>query len=157
MAERKRKRQTKNTETAIHVAPGSTIRFEQPVSHRKHKQNVVVVAAQEFSPVEGFANFLRDHAVVGLSIGFIIGSQMATVVKVLVSNFIDPLTHLLFGTALSQRALMLHFHDRAASLGWGAMVAAIVDLILLLIFIYLAFKFFNLDKLDQPKKVEEKK
>jgi len=151
MAERKRKRQTQKAESTIHVTPGSTIRFEQPHSNRKRKPNVVVVAAQEMNPVGGFTDFLREHAIVGLSIGFIIGSQMAALVKVVVSNFIDPLSHLFFGTALSQRTFTLSFHSRAANFGWGGVVYALIDLILLLVFIYVAFKFFNLEKIDKPK------
>ncbi|HXR49606.1 MAG TPA: MscL family protein [Verrucomicrobiae bacterium] len=151
MAERKRKRQTKKVGTTTLVTTGSTIRIEQPKSRRQPKPKVAVVVAQEINPVSGFTDFLREHAIVGLSIGFIMGSQMATVVKVLVTNFIDPLSRLFLGTALSQRTFTLRFHDRVANFGWGGVVSALIDLILLLIFIYLAFKFFNLDKLDKPQ------
>jgi large-conductance mechanosensitive channel len=151
MAERKRK-PTKNT--AKLATSGSTIRLEQPKSDRKPKKRAAAakVVVQEINPVEGFVGFLRHYAIIGLSIGFIIGNQMSNLVKIIVASFIDPVSHLLFGTALSQRTFTLRFHDRIALFGWGAVVYGMIQLILLLIFIYIAIKIFNLDKLEQIDK-----
>jgi large-conductance mechanosensitive channel len=149
---RSRKRRTQKTQT---VTAGTTIKFEEPKSGRG-KQPVAKVVVQEMNPVTGFVDFLREHAIVGLSIGFIIGTQMATFVKVLVQNFIDPLTKLLFGTALSKRSFTLHFHGREANFGWGELVYNLLIIILLLIFIYAAIKIFNLDKFDKPKDEKDK-
>jgi large-conductance mechanosensitive channel len=150
MAERKRQRSTKSSTTRL-VTTGTTVRFETPKSNRKPKPSASRVVVQEMNPVGGFAGFLREYAIVGLSIGFIIGNQMSTLVKVLVSNFIDPLTQLLFGTALSQRTFTLHLHKRVAQFGWGGVVYSMIDLLFLLIFIYVAFRFLNLDKLNKPQ------
>jgi large-conductance mechanosensitive channel len=150
MAERKRKRNTRTSATRL-VTSGTTVRIENPASSRKPKKRTSKVVVQEIHPVDGFVGFLREYAIVGLSIGFIIGNQMSTLVKVLVSNFIDPLTQLLFGTALSQRTFTLHLHGRVAQFGWGGVVYGLIDLLLLLIFVYVAFRFLNLDKLSKPK------
>jgi len=149
MAARPRNRNTK-TSTARSVTAGTTVRFQQPKSTRKPKPRVAV--AQEMNPAAGFVNFLREHAVVGLAIGFVIGTQVQTLVKQLVASFIDPLFQLLFGQALSQRTSTLHWHGRAASFGWGAFVYGLLDFIFVLAAIYFIVKFFNLDKLDKPKK-----
>jgi large-conductance mechanosensitive channel len=150
MAERKSKRSTKSSTTRL-VTTGTTVRFEAPKSSRKPKPRSSRVVVQEMHPVDDFVGFLREYAIVGLSIGFIIGNQMSTLVKVLVSNFIDPLTQLLFGTALSQRTFTLHLHKRVAQFGWGGVIYSLIDLVLLLIFIYIAFRFLNLDKLNKPQ------
>ena len=149
---RSRKRRTQKTQV---VTAGTTIKFEEPKSERG-KEPVARVVVQEMNPVTGFVDFLREHAIIGLSIGFIIGTQMAAFVKAFVESFIDPLTKLLFGTALSQRTFTLEFHGRVAKFGWGNLVYNLIIIVLLLVSIYLAIKIFNLDKFDKPKKDDEK-
>lgn len=136
------------------VTSGTTIRFEQPRSSR-HKSKVVVVGP-EIHPVSGFVDFLREHAVVGLAIGFVIGTQVQSLVKQLVASFIDPLFQLLFGKALSQRTFTLHWHNQSANFGWGAFVYGLLDFIFVLAAVYAIVKFLNLDKLDKPKKKKPK-
>ncbi|HTB49100.1 MAG TPA: MscL family protein [Verrucomicrobiae bacterium] len=151
MAARPRNRNTK-TSTTRSVTAGTTVRFQQPKSTRKPKPKTVSVVAHEINPAAGFVNFLREHAVVALAIGFVIATQVQALVKQLVSSFIDPLFKLLFGEALSQRTFTLHWHTRAANFGWGSFVYGLLDFIFVLAAIYFIVKFFNLDKLDRPKK-----
>ena len=136
------------------VTSGSTLRMESPKSNRHPKQSHAVVVMHEVNPVGGFLAFLRDYAVVGLAVGFVIGLQAQTLVKQLVASFIDPTFNLLFGQALSQRAFVTHFHGRAVSYSWGAFAYALLDFLFVLGAIYAIVKIFNLDKLDKPKKKE---
>jgi large conductance mechanosensitive channel len=138
------------------IAPGSTIRFETPKSDRKPKPNAAVVVVQEVNPVGGFVKFLQEYAVVGLAVGFIIGLQAQTLVKQLVSSFIDPAFQLFFGQALSKRTFTLHLHDRAAEFGWGSFVYGLLNFLFVVAAIYIIVKFFSLDKLDKPKKSKKK-
>jgi len=134
------------------VTSGSTIRIEQPSSERGRKPKVSVVVGNttdEF--VGGFVDFLREHAVVGLAIGFVIGVQAQTLVKQLVDSFINPAFTLLFGQALSQRTFILHWHDRAASFSWGAFVYGLMNFVFVMLAVYALFKYLKLDKLDKPK------
>jgi large-conductance mechanosensitive channel len=141
------------------VTTGSTIRIEQPSSERGKPgpATVIIQEVQEANPAKGFVEFLRKHAIVGLSIGFIIGNQMSAFVKILVENVIDPMTKLFFGTALSQRTLTLHFRDEMARFGWGVVVYNLIIILLLLLVIYAAVKFFALDKLDKKEEDKDKK
>jgi large conductance mechanosensitive channel protein len=139
------------------VTPGSTIRFEQPKSSRQRQQQPrIVIVPPDIHPVSGFVDFLREHAIVGLAIGFVIGTQVQSLVKQLVASFIDPLFKLLFGQALSQRTFTLHWHTRAAQFGWGGFMYALLDFIFVLAVIYGIIKFLNLDELDKPKKKSKK-
>lgn len=149
MAERKRKtkRQTRPT-----VAAGSPIRFEQPRSQRKPKPSVTKKVVHEVNPVGGFTNFLREYTVVTLAIGFVVATQVQGLVKQLVSGFVDPLTKLLFGNALSTRTFTLHFRSRAANFAWGDLAAAVIDFLFVLIVIYLIIKLFQLDRLKSKNK-----
>ena len=134
------------------VTTGSVVRMESPKSSRQPKHNPAYVVMHEVNPVGGFVSFLRDYAVVGLAVGFVIGLQAQNLVKALVSSFIDPAFNLLFGQALSQRSVVLHFHDRSASFTWGAFAFNLLDFLFVIAAIYAIVKIFSLDKLDRPTK-----
>lgn len=137
------------------VTSGSTIRFEQPNSARGKKPKVLIVGP-ELHPVNGFVDFLREHAVVSLAIAFVIGLQSQVLVKQLVTSFIDPAFKLLFGQALSLRTFTLDWHGRAVSFAWGAFAYALLDFIFVLAAVYAIVKFLSLDKLDKPKDEKDK-
>lgn len=136
------------------VLTGSNIRFETAKSSRRpkpSKSKVAVTVVQERTPVGGFLGFMREYAVVGLIIGFVLGTQVQSLVKQLVQSFLDPLTQLFFGSALSNRTFTLHFHAHSASFGWGSMAYAIIIFLLVLLTMYVVIKLFKLDKLEKPK------
>jgi large-conductance mechanosensitive channel len=134
------------------VTSGSPLRMEPPSSNRQPKHNPAYVVMHEVNPVSGFVGFLRDYAVVGLAVGFVIGLQAQNLVKQLVSSFIDPAFQLLFGQALSQRAFALQFHGRTATFTWGAFVYGLLNFLFVIAAIYILVKAFKLDKLDRPAK-----
>jgi large-conductance mechanosensitive channel len=157
MAKKKRKSTATQTQTEHiqFVTSGSNIRLEPAHSSRGNKQDrqrIVVSVGQDISPVGNFLGFLREHAVVGLIIGFVIGNQVQSLVKQLIQSFLDPLTKLLFGTALSQRTFTLHFHNRDASFSWGAMVYALIIFLFVVIVMYIAIRLLKLDKLEEKDK-----
>ena len=117
------------------------------------KPNVTVLLAPDDlvrEHVGGFVNFIREHAVVGLAVGFVIGTQVQSVVKQLIASFIDPLTKLLIGNKLSTETVTIRWNGRDAAFGWGAFVYALIDFLVILGVIYLVVKMFKLDKLDKP-------
>ena len=152
MAEKRRKKQTSN-QVQI-VTQGSNIRLEQASSSRQAKQSkpkIIVSVAQDIIPVGNFLDFLRQHAVVGLIIGFVIGGQVQSLVKQLIQSFLDPVTHLLFGQALSQRTFTLHFHGRYANFSWGALVYSFIIFLFVIVTMYIFIKFLKLDKLENKE------
>ncbi|HYH36391.1 MAG TPA: MscL family protein, partial [Candidatus Saccharimonadales bacterium] len=134
------------------VTSGSPLRMEPPQSNRQPKHNPALVVMQEVNPVSGFLGFLRDYAVVGLAVGFVIGLQAQNLVKQLVTSFIDPAFNLLFGQALNQRAFVLEWHGRSSSFTWGAFAYGLLNFLFVLGAIYAIVKIFKLDKLDKPDK-----
>jgi large-conductance mechanosensitive channel len=152
MAARSRHRQANQAQA---ITTGSTIRMETPKSSRQPKPKPTAALARDINPVDGFMDFLRAHAVVALATGFVIATQVQTLVKQLITSFIDPLFKLLFGQALSQRTFTLNWHGRAAQFGWGGFVYGLLDFIFVLVVIYVIIKFLNLDNLDKPKKTKE--
>jgi large-conductance mechanosensitive channel len=98
----------------------------------------------------GFVNFVREHAIVGLAVGFIIGQQAQGVIKQLIASFIDPTFKFLFGQTLSGLKFHIGHGSHAAVYSWGDMVQVLLNLLFVLVTIYVLIKIFNLDKLDKP-------
>jgi len=118
------------------------------MAKRKHKKAVT----EEF--VGGFVAFLREHAVVGLAIGFVIGLQSQTLVTSLVDSFIKPAIQLFFGKQLQKRTFELHFHTHSATFLWGEFAYALINFLFVLAAIYGIVKYLKLDRLDKPVTVE---
>ncbi len=153
MANPKRKRKTPDQTTV--VTGGSTIRIETPHSGRQHKPNPAVVIVQENNPVTGFVQFLRDHAVVGLAIGFIVGQQANSLVKQFVETFVDPTFKLVFGKALTERTLTLNWHDRSVPFPWGSFAYSLLSFFFVVIAIYITVKLFKLNKLEKAEEAKK--
>lgn len=122
------------------------------IKSKSNKAKVTRLVSSDINPANGFIGFLRENAVVGLAVAFVIGAQVQVLVKQLIASFIDPLSQLIFGQALSQRSLALHYHGRTADFSWGSFVYALMDFLFILLVIYLIIKILKLDKLDKPKK-----
>ena len=127
-----------------------TFRIEEPEKGDHHKSTVAVIVNSELNPVNGFVDFLREHAIVGLAIGFVIGTQVQSLVKQLVSSFIDPLFQLFLGKSLSSRSFELHHGARSAIFPWGQFIYVLLDFFFVVIAIYILVKALKLDKLDRP-------
>jgi large-conductance mechanosensitive channel len=159
-SERPKKSETPQQDTQVTriVTTGNTVRIETPAGKNRRKPRISVIGNTldtTDEAVTGFLDFLREYAVIGLVIGFVIGGQVQILVKQIVSSFIDPLTQLLFGKALSTRTFALHFHGRIAYFGWGALVYSLVIFLLVLITMYVVIKSLHLDQLAKEAKKKE--
>lgn len=145
----------KSDERAVHInTTGGQVRLSQPEgSSRRRRPSKAKVVVEVVKPT-GFIGFLREHAIVGLAIGFVVGTQVQSIVKQLIDGFINPLSQLLFpgNKALSSRTFTLHFDNRHANFGWGLLVYQLINFLFILFVIYLIIKILKLDKLDKPKK-----
>jgi large-conductance mechanosensitive channel len=155
MATKRSKKTTASSNEQIRlVTSGSNIRFEPAEGKRGRqtkKNSLVVELTPELHPVSNFLGFLKEHAVVGLIIGFVLGNQVQSLVKQLIQSFLDPLTKLLFGTALSAKTFTLHLNNHSADFEWGAMVYALVIFLFVVIAMYMAIKLLNLEELEKKE------
>jgi large-conductance mechanosensitive channel len=103
--------------------------------------------------VGGFVKFLREKAIVGLAVGFIIGQQAQAVIKQLVDSFINPVLSALIGKRLQEQTFTL----AGQKFTWGKFTYVLINFLFVLLAIYIIIKFFKLDKLDLPKEVKDKK
>jgi large conductance mechanosensitive channel protein len=147
MAQRKARKQ----QSATINTSGGAVRISTPEGSRANQRSKTNVVVDVVTP-NGFVGFLREHAVVGLAVGIVIGTQLKSIVDSLNNGFISPLFGLLFGgSSLVNHVSIAHWHGRTATLAWGGVVYQLIDFIFVMAVIYALIKIFNLDKLDQPK------
>lgn len=107
--------------------------------------------------VGGFINFLREHAVVGLAVGFIIGQQAQALIKQLVDSFVTPFINLWVGQGLMNRKISFYGDQSTIDFTWGKFLYALINFLFVLLFIYVIIKVLRLDRLDKPKADADKK
>jgi len=120
--------------------PHITVMLEDPQEAVRHS-------------VGGFVQFLREKAVVGLAVGFIIGQQAQAVIKQLVDSFINPILSAVIGQKLQEQT----FAFGGQKFTWGKFTYVFINFLFVLLAIYVIIKFFKLDKLDLPKDQKDKK
>lgn len=124
---------------------------KQPV--KRHK--VVASKARDKTRAEfgGFVEFLRTQGVVGLAIGFILGTQAKVLVDQFSASFINPILGLVIGggESLTAQKFYITIAGNTAEFKWGAFVFVLINFVITAAIIYFAFKWLRLDKLDKKK------
>lgn len=105
---------------------------------------------QEFG---GFVEFLRTQGVVGLAIGFIIGTQAKVLVDQFSASFVNPILGLMLGTGnnLTAEKFSLTINGNTAVFAWGQFLFVFINFVITAAIVYFAFRWLRLDKLDKKK------
>lgn len=106
------------------------------------------------SPFQGFINFVREQGVVGLGVGFIVGTSANALIKSIVNNLLTPVIGMLTGGVdLSQKAMCINSVGGVCknSLHYGQVLSDIITFLVILAVVYFLVKSLKLDKLDKPK------
>ncbi|HSW79309.1 MAG TPA: MscL family protein [Candidatus Saccharimonadales bacterium] len=99
--------------------------------------------------IHNFADFLREHAIVGLAVGFVLGAQVQALANQLIKSFLDPMLLLLTGDDLTSRQFVLTFNGNKQAFHWGMFVSALIDFLLVVGVLYVIIKVLKLEKLDK--------
>ena len=97
--------------------------------------------------IKGFIDFIRTQGVVGLAIAFILGGAITKVVSSLVSDIVQPLIGMIFGSVEGLSAL--HF----GAILYGHFITEVIDFLVIAWIVYVIFKRLGLERLDIPKSV----
>jgi large-conductance mechanosensitive channel len=129
------------------------IRMKTPeTKYRKRRSKFIdtqKVVQRQF--VNGFADFIRNHAVVSLAVGFVIATQVQVLVKQMVDSFITPTAQFFFKNALIKDSLTIHLKGRDVIYNWGIFANDFINFLFVLLAIYLIVKVFKLENLNKPK------
>ena len=101
--------------------------------------------------IQGFGDFIRSQGIVGLAIGFVVGTQAKDLVNVLSTSFINPIVGLILpgSKSLVNRQFVLDAFGKQTVFGWGAFVYALINFLVIAAVIYMIFRLLRLDKLDK--------
>lgn len=94
---------------------------------------------------KGFLDFMREQGVMGLALGFILGTAVSKVVSSFSVDIINPLLAIILGSTDRIELFMV------GSLHIGSFVANVLDFTVIAATVYLLFKILRLDKLDIKK------
>lgn len=95
--------------------------------------------------VAGFLDFIRERGVMGLAIGFVLGSAVQRVVTAFVNDLVNPFVGILLGRADGIKAFTV------GPFLIGDFLAVAIDFLILAAIIFFLFKGLGLEKLDKPK------
>lgn len=95
------------------------------------------------SALIGFADFIRERGVMGLAIGFVLGTSVQKVVTAFVNDIVTPFINIFLGRAEGFAKFTV------GPFAIGDFLAVSIDFLILLAIIYLVFKGLGLDKLDK--------
>lgn len=111
------------------------------------------VAARARNHTVGFVDFIRTQGIVGLAIGFIIGTQAKVLVDQMSNSFVNPILGLIVGGdgGLSAQTFTVTVGDRTAVFAWGEFAFVLINFLILAAIVYFTFKMLRLDKLDKKK------
>jgi large conductance mechanosensitive channel len=93
----------------------------------------------------GFLDFVRERGVMGLAIGFVLGSAVQKVVTAFVNDIVNPFVGILLGRADGIKTFAI------GNFLIGDFIAVLIDFLILAFIIYLVFRLLGLEKLDKPK------
>jgi len=93
----------------------------------------------------GFLEFVRERGVMGLAIGFVLGSAVQKVVTAFVTDIVNPFVGLFLGRADGFKNFAV------GQFLVGDFIMVLVDFLILCFIIYAVFKLLGLEKLDKAK------
>lgn len=141
----RRKRRVNNGEVRIN-------RTVSPDHNGRHNSELPPLRVPR--PFQGFFNFVREQGVVGIGVGFVIGSSAAVLIKSIVTNLINPLIGVVMGgTNLANKTICLNSRTNVCqnTLNYGQVISDIVSFLLILVVVYFVIKVLRLEKLDKEK------
>ena len=103
--------------------------------------------------MKGFIEFIRERAVVGFAVGFLLGGAVTKVVSALVLDIVNPLLGLILSKTKSLETM--YFQVAGARVKWGHFVSVLIDFIIISILVYLIVKGLNFERLDKRKEINK--
>ncbi|MBX4211667.1 MAG: MscL family protein [Candidatus Yanofskybacteria bacterium] len=95
-----------------------------------------------------FFKFIREQGIIGLAVGFILGSAVTRVVSSLVGDIINPILGIALGRASALREASTSIGG--ATITWGNFVITLIDFLVVASVVFVLIKTLRLD----PKKSE---
>lgn len=99
--------------------------------------------------MKGFIEFIRERAVVGFAVGFILGGAVTQVISSLVHDIINPVVGLLLSGTKGIESM--YFQVSGARIMWGHFISIFLNFLILAAVVYFIVKGFKLENHDKKK------
>ena len=106
------------------------------------RKSMLVAPRHGFS---SFIEFVRERGVMGLAIGFVLGTSVQKLVTAFVTDIVNPFVGVVMGRADGIKNFSV------GPFLVGDFISVTIDFIFLVAIIYFVFKGLGLDRLDKPK------
>lgn len=91
-----------------------------------------------------FLKFIRERAVAGLAIGFILGGAVSALVASFINDIANPFIGLVLGSVNGLKTAS--FTLLGATISWGNFIVALINFLILALVVYGLFKLLRLDQ-----------
>jgi large conductance mechanosensitive channel len=115
------------------------------VGVEEERGKAAIIFGAPKSAFGGFLDFVRERGVMGLAIGFVLGTAVQKVVTAFVVDIVNPTIGVFMGRAEGLRTFTV------GPFLIGDFLSVTLDFLLLILIIYLVFKVLGLDRLDKAK------
>lgn len=150
MSEETNEKTPKKTQTKVVESKDGSVRITRPKGTKRRGVTILLDSDDVLKEqMGGFANFLREYAVVGLAIGFVVGQQANAVAKQFVDSFVNPWVQMFFGKSLMAQVAVIHHGSDPIGVPWGKFVYVLMEFLFVVLSIYVTVKLFRLDKLKK--------
>jgi large conductance mechanosensitive channel len=131
-----------------------SVRVNRTISSAESTSHKQLPPLKVPAPFQGFIDFIREQGVVGIGVGFIIGSSANTLVHSVVTNLLNPVIGLLTGGInLTEKVVCLKSAKGVCKdpFNYGTVISDLMTFLIILLVVYMVIKSLRLDKLDKKK------
>ncbi|MBI1863215.1 MscL family protein [Candidatus Microgenomates bacterium] len=97
----------------------------------------------------GFMDFVREQGVVGLAVGLVLGGAVATLVKALIDDFVNPLVGIILKSPQGLKSA--YFKVAGAKFMYGDFLNTLINFLVIAAVIYFVVHGLRLDRVDRKK------
>lgn len=95
--------------------------------------------------MKGFINFIRNHSVVGLAVGFILGGSISKVASAMTTDIVYPLLGSVISSLKGIETFTVDVFGSKVMI--GHFISVLLDFIILLLVVYLILRMLGFDRL----------
>ena len=102
--------------------------------------------------MKGFIDFIKKQGVIGLAVGFIMGTSITKLITSFVNDLINPIIGLIIGSIGDLDNVYLQIGS--AKILFGSFISSLIDFLIIAVIVYFGVKFFGVAPSDKKKKLK---
>lgn len=99
--------------------------------------------------MKSFFGFIREQGVVGLAVGFVVGSSISKLVTAFITDIVDPLLGFALGWVKGLSTAYIPLGE--SHILYGDLLSVLIDFLLVAFVIFIGVEVIGLGRLDKKK------